>query len=245
MKPEMERVLRPRDQARQSYNSMSRWYDLFTGSEKQFTDIGIQMLDVQSDEFVLEISCGTGHALVEFAGKGGKVIAIDISEGMIKVARENIRGNSVGLCQADGLSLPFSDEQFDAAFLSFTLELFDTPDMPRVLTECHRILKVDGRIGVVSLAKQDTSTVRVYEWFHRRMPKVVDCRPIYVQSVLREAKFDTQRSTTKTMWGLPVEIVAATKQEIASSPWSRYERDDRSLDPSTSSGHRSTSGSSQ
>ena len=217
MKHEMERVSRPRRKARESYNSMSRWYDLFTSSEKRFTDIGIQMLDVQTGESILEIGCGTGHALVEFANRarGGKVIAIDLSEGMIKAARKRLQGKvqkrSVDLCQADGAFIPFPDKSFDILFISFTLELFDTPEIPKVLCEIHRVLKEGGRLGVVSLIKQETSAVRIYEWFHRRMPNLVDCRPIYLQSVLKEAGLQVQESAVKTMWGLPVEIVIGRK----------------------------------
>lgn len=206
MKPEMERVTRPREKARQSYNSMSRWYDLFTRSEKKFTDIGLRMLDVQPNETVLEIGCGTGHALVEFANKGAQVYAIDISERMIKIAESKIRNKNVGICQADGLFIPFPAASFDSTFLSFTLELFDTPVIPKVLRECHRVLKDNGRIGVVALAKQDTLAIRIYERFHRQMPNVVDCRPIYLKPFLKNAGFQIQESTTRIMWGLPVEI---------------------------------------
>ena len=215
MKLEIERVHRPRAQARISYNAMSRWYDLFTSSEKRFTDIGTKMLDVQAHESLLEIGCGTGHALVELAHKGGKVIAMDISEGMIKAARRRIQAKaqkrSVAFCQADGLFIPFPDNQFDAVFLSFTLELFDTPEIPNVLRRCHRVLKSKGRVGVVALAKQETTAVHIYEWFHRSMPNFVDCRPIFAGQALKEAEFHIQESTIKTMWGLPVEIVIAQK----------------------------------
>jgi len=211
MKSEMERVLRPKYKARESYNAMSRWYDLFTSSEKRFTDIGIQMLDVQPSESILEIGCGTGHALAEFAKKGRQVVAIDLSEKMLQVAREKIISESAGLCQADGLFIPFANEQFDCVFISFTLELFDSPEIPRVLQELHRVLKNDGKLGVVSLAKQDSSAVHIYEWFHRKMPTLVDCRPIYLQPLLIEAGFQIQESKVKTMWGLPVDIVVARK----------------------------------
>jgi len=211
MKSEMERVNRPREQARTSYNSMSRWYDLFTGSEKRFTDIGIEMLNVQPNESVLEIGSGTGYALAYLADKCAKVAAIDLSEKMLNVARRKIQNQSVGLCQADGLFIPFIDKSFDAIFISFTLELFDTPDIPNVLRECYRSLKDGGHLGVVSLVKQEALAVHIYEWFHRQMPTLVDCRPIYLQSVLKEANFIVQGSVTKTMWRLPVEIVVARK----------------------------------
>ncbi len=193
MKAEIERVSRPRAQARESYNSLSRWYDLFTSSEKHFTDMGLQMLDVQPHESILEIGCGTGHALVEFADRGWKVIAIDLSEKMLRVARKKIENRNVGLCQADGLSLPFSKEQFDHVFISFTLELFDSPEIPILLNEIHRVLKRGGKLGVVSLAKQEKTAVHIYEWFHRRLPILIDCRPIYLGLVLMEADFIVQK----------------------------------------------------
>lgn len=211
MRSEMERVTRPREQARESYNSMSRWYDLFTSDEKKFTDIGIQMLDVQPNESILEIGCGTGHALIEFAEKGAKITAIDLSERMLKVACGKIRNKNVGLCQADGFFIPFPNEHFNYVFISFTLELFDTPEIPQVLNEIRRVLITGGKLGVVSLAKQNKLTIRIYEWFHRRMPTLIDCRPIYLQPVLKDAGFHIQNSTIKTMWGLPVEIVIACK----------------------------------
>jgi len=211
MKTGMEHVLRSKEQARENYNAMSRWYDLFTSSEKKFSDIGIQMVDAQENESILEIGCGTGHALVEFSDRGGKVIAIDLSEKMLEVARSKIQGRNVGLCQADGLFIPFSNDQFNIVFISFTLELFDTPEIPKVLYEIHRVLKKGGKLGIVSLAKRDILAVQIYEWFHRKMPTLVDCRPIYLQPILKEAGFDIQKSTVKTMWGLPVEIVITRK----------------------------------
>lgn len=200
-----------RDQTRKNYNRLSRWYDLFAGSEKTFTDIGIQMLDVQPKESVLEVGCGTGHALVEFAERGGIVTAIDLSEKMLNVARKKIRSHKVNLCQSDGMLIPFSREQFKNVFITFTLELFDTLEIPKVLAEIYRVLEKDGKLGVVSLAKQETIAVQIYEWFHQKMPILVDCRPIYLQPTLKETGFSIQESNVKTMWGLPVEIVIARK----------------------------------
>jgi len=211
MKPEMERVLRSKEQARKNYNSLSRWYDLFANSEKRFTDIGIQMLDVGTNRSVLEIGCGTGYALAKFTNTSRNIFAIDLSEKMLKVARRKTHNKDAEFCQADGLSIPFPNGQFDCVFVSFTLELFDTPEIPITLTEIHRVLKQGGKLGVVCLVKQDMFTIRIYEWFHRQMPTLVDCRPIYLQPAIKDAGFHIQRSMVKTMWGLPVEIVIAQK----------------------------------
>jgi demethylmenaquinone methyltransferase/2-methoxy-6-polyprenyl-1,4-benzoquinol methylase len=169
------------------------------------------MLDVKQNESILEIGCGTGHALIELANKCKKVAAIDISEKMLKITRRKLQGKQACLCQSDGLLLPFSKEQFDTVFISFTLELFDTPEIPNALRETNRVLKEGGKLGVVSLAKQGTLAVHIYEWFHRQLPSFVDCRPIYLQPLLIDSGFQIQKSTVKKMWGLPVEIAVARK----------------------------------
>jgi hypothetical protein len=40
---------------------------------------------------------------------------------------------------------------------------------------------------------------------------LIDCRPIYVQAMLVTAGFQIESAQTRSMWGLPVEIVIARK----------------------------------
>jgi ubiquinone/menaquinone biosynthesis C-methylase UbiE len=97
--------------------------------------------------------------------------------------------------------------------MSFTLELFDNPEIPRVLQECHRILKHGGRLAVVSMTKTDPpgTAVRMYEWFHEHLPDYADCRPIFARKALEQAGFRIQDASLASMWGLPVEIVLGVK----------------------------------
>ena len=214
----ISRVTRSKDAARTAYNRMSRWYDLFTSSEERFTDLGLRMLNVQPGEKVLEIGFGAGQGLVALAHSAretGKVYGIDLSEGMFQVAQEKIAraglSSRVELHLGDAASLPFEDDFFDAIFISFTLELFDTPEIPLVLGECKRVLREDGRLGVVAMAKGDGLAVRLYERGHDRWPSLLDCRPIPASKFAAEAGFQKVETTVKSMWGLPVEIVIARK----------------------------------
>lgn len=202
-----------RSQTRQNYDRLSRWYDLFAGSEKKFTETGLQVLDVKAGEYALEIGFGTGHSLAVIAhqvGKAGLVVGVELSPEMIAVARKRLQAEGPESCarmiQGDGTQLPIVPHTFDAVFLSFTLELFTDIEIPVVLNECHRVLKPEGRLGLVSMAKQDVLACRLYEWGHQRWPMLLDCRPIHIRKSLEAGGFRVQATQIKTMWGLPVEI---------------------------------------
>jgi ubiquinone/menaquinone biosynthesis C-methylase UbiE len=204
---------------RQNYDRLSRWYDLFSTAEQSIARIGIQLLNIQAGEKVLEIGFGTGHALIELAnaaGSLGSVCGIDLSPGMFAVAQRRIQqsGNreSITIQVGDATHLPYPAHHFHAAFMSFTLELFDSRMIPVVLAECNRILQPGGRFGIVSLAKKTARAVELYEWLHGRFPNIVDCRPIFVRPILEKAGFVVIQFVEKRLWGLPVEAVVAQKQ---------------------------------
>jgi demethylmenaquinone methyltransferase/2-methoxy-6-polyprenyl-1,4-benzoquinol methylase len=100
----------------------------------------------------------------------------------------------------------------DAVFMSFTLELFDTPEIPRVLAECKRVLRAGGRIGVVAITKEGREgfAVEAYEWTHQHLPNLLDCRPIFVRRALENAGFSIREATITKMW-VPVDVVIAEK----------------------------------
>jgi ubiquinone/menaquinone biosynthesis C-methylase UbiE len=205
-----------RDTTRANYDRLSRWYDLFSSSEQRFTETGLRLLDPKLDEAILEIGFGTGHALAALA-QTARVWGIDLSPGMLTVTEQRLRRagllDRVTLQLGDATSLPFSEDMFDAAFMSFTLELFPENEIPRVLGECWRVLRPGGRLGVVALAKKDSRAVKVYEWFHAKMPQVVDCRPIRVENLLKANRFEVQQVAEASIWGLPASAVVAVRPE--------------------------------
>lgn len=222
MDKSIRRVNRSKEEARASYNRLSRWYDAIAGStEKKYRDRGLEKLSAQPGERILEIGFGTGHCLVSLAqavGSAGGVIGLDISDGMLAIARERLRkaglDDRVELRLGDAANLEFIEAgSLDGVFMSFTLELFDNPEIPRVLGECHRILKPGGRIAVVSMTKTDPPglAVRMYEWFHERVPNYADCRPIFARRSIEQSGFAIQDVSVASMWGLPVEIVLGRK----------------------------------
>jgi len=208
-----------KEATRASYDRMSNWYDLIGGwAEKKHVQAGLEMLQVVEGERVLEIGPGTGHGLLSLAGSlggSGQAYGIDLSGGMLGIARRRVRRSGfmhrVELCQGDGSKLPFEAGCFDAAIMSFTLELFDTDEIPEVLRECRRVLRRAGRTCIVALSKKTGWMVRLYEMAHEKLPGIVDCRPITVEQVIRDAGFQIVDVRETSMWGLPVESVLAIK----------------------------------
>lgn len=216
---QISRVNRSKSATRNVYNHLSRVYDLLAGSsETQFMHLGLEMLSVQAGETVLEIGCGTGKALSELCHSIGSVFGLDLSPGMLQVAHKRLV--KAGLeCRAhllngDGSAMPYANQVFSALFMSFTLELFDTPEISLVLAECLRVLQPGGRLGVVSLLKTDHpgQIVRLYEWFHDRFPTYIDCRPINVEGMIQAAGFKLEKRLVRSMWALPVQAVLVKKQ---------------------------------
>jgi len=115
----------------------------------------------------------------------------------------------------DAMCLPFKDNAFDAVFMSFTLELFDTPEIPKVLEEVKRVLKPGGRLGVVSMSKEngESTLLKLYEWTHRKWSKYIDCRPIYVERSLVDCGYWVKSKVKVRLLGLPGEIVVTFKEK--------------------------------
>jgi ubiquinone/menaquinone biosynthesis C-methylase UbiE len=214
------RIFRTREQTKAYYNKISRFYDMLAErSEAPMRKAGIDLLNANEGETILEIGFGTGHTLVALAkavGSQGKVFGIDLSDHMVRLAKRNL--DNLGMLKrtqlrcGDATKLPYMADTMDAIFISFTLELFDTPEIPQVLSECKRVLRPGGRIVVVGMSKEGTREpfVFAYEWTHKHFPNFVDCRPIYVRQALEAAGFRIQKALKKHMW-LPVEIVLGLK----------------------------------
>jgi demethylmenaquinone methyltransferase/2-methoxy-6-polyprenyl-1,4-benzoquinol methylase len=227
--PQTAKVIEMPQPSEQPHNSDKHFYDRISSAYDSIADAnehaaretGETMLNVQPGERVLEIGFGTGNSILNLAkavGAEGKVSGIDVSQGMLDVAQKKVDdaglSDVVSLLLGDAVSLPWEDDEFDAVFMSFTLELFSEEDLPKVLAECKRVLKPGGRIASVSMATvnegdPESFLEKTYKWFHRHFPHIVDCRPINLKSVLEKAGFAIVEEKRMEIWTMPVSATLA------------------------------------
>ncbi len=205
--PQRKEILRVRvttEAIKESYEKISKVYAIVEAVvERKLRKKALKLLAIQEGEMVLEIGFGTGFALCELAksiGKTGKAYGIDVTPQMVEITRKRLQKEGLTdraeLYAEDARSMPFEDGLFDAVYMASTLELFDTPDIPKVLREIKRVLKASGRLGVVSMSREgyeNRLSLRLYEWLHKKIPKYVSCRPIYLQDSLREAGYQVAK----------------------------------------------------
>jgi len=209
-----------RQETKALYDKISKVYDLLSErTEGPVREAGVRMLAPQPGETILEIGFGTGHALASLAravGPAGKVHGIDLSDGMKEVAENLVRqeglAERVELRTGDAAALPYPAESMDAVFMSFTLELFDTREIPLVLEQSKLVLKPGGRIVVVSMSKEGEHGLvyEAYEWTHRHFPNFVDCRPIFASKAIEAAGFRVTEKQNLQIW-VPMEVVRGEK----------------------------------
>lgn len=220
---EVLRVFQTKDETRAFYDKISPVYDVLAErSERPMRARGLDALAAASGDVVLEIGHGTGGTLVDLAAAvapRGRVLGLDLSEGMTRRAAERLRQEDLGapvhLVRGDAEHLPIDAGRLDGIFMSFTLELFDTPVIPSVLAECRRVLRAGGRLGVVCLSKDAPPgmALEVFQWTHEHFPNLLDCRPIYGRRMIEAAGFDIVSVGHARMW-VPVEIVVAARGDV-------------------------------
>ncbi len=214
-------ILRVKGDIKATYAKLSKIYAILEERfEKKLREKGLELLDVQKGEVVLEIGFGTGCSLVEIAksvGETGKVYGIDLTPEMVKLSKERLEKEGLEekaeLQEGNARKMSYRDNMFDAVYMASTLELFDTPDIAKVLREIKRVLKPTGRLGVVSIAKEgheDSKILKFYEWLHQKIPKYASCRPIYVEDSIKDTGYKIIKKEEMMIAKLfPMKIVMA------------------------------------
>lgn len=136
----------------------------------------MRKMNVQKGQMALDVCCGTGDwsfSLAESVGVEGKVIGLDFSENMLKVARGKLATKQLPQLQfirGNAMELPFPENTFDYVTIGFGLR--NVPDYMRVLQEMHRVLKPGGMAVCLETSQPTAPGFRqaYYLYFRHVMP---------------------------------------------------------------------------
>ena len=104
---------------------------------------------------VLELGCGTGEMWAgnaQIIGKCGQFVLSDLSEGMLRQAKENLREiPGIEYRIIDIMDIPFPADSFDAVIAN--MMLYHVPDLDKGLDEVHRVLRPGGAFYCATYGK--------------------------------------------------------------------------------------------
>lgn len=110
------------------------------------------VLDLQPQDSLLEVACGSGHFMKKYASNVKRIAGLDLSDVMIKIAKrknkDRIAAGTAEFVQGDATKLPWNDGTFSVvtsmgSFIGF-------PEPLELIKEMHRVLRPGGR-AVVSI----------------------------------------------------------------------------------------------
>lgn len=119
----------------------------------------------------LDLATGTGDIAFALASHGARVVALDITQRMIEIARAKARGRGPESAQApaaaprhpefivgDMLALPFPSESFDVVTTGYGLR--NVPHLDVAIDEIRRVLRPGGQLLSLDFNRPSNAVVR-------------------------------------------------------------------------------------
>ena len=119
---------------------------------------------------IVDLGCGTGFFMKSLHNKyvASKIIGLDLAEGMLKIAKSEIKYHDLLLC-ADSENIPLADNSIDIIFANLSFQWCG--DLALLARETARIMKPGGRLAFTSLGRNTlcelkTSWMEVDNYVH-------------------------------------------------------------------------------
>lgn len=157
------------------FNEVAPRYDLVNdllslGQDRYWRAQTVAAVGPRPGQLILDLAAGTGTSSQPFSEAGAKVVAADLSEGMLVVGKR--RQPDLDFVNADALALPFADETFDAVTISFGLRNVESASV--ALAEMRRVTRSGGRIVICEFSTPRWVPFRaVYrDYLLKALPKI-------------------------------------------------------------------------
>ncbi len=125
-----------------------------------------KLVNSQPGQKILDLAAGTGSSSIVFLREGVKVVAADFSMGMLEEGRK--RHPELEFVFADAAALPFADQEFDTATISFGIRNVEKTDV--ALAEMLRVLKPGGKLVVCEFSRIPNKSLHgLYRFYLRNI----------------------------------------------------------------------------
>jgi len=126
-----------------SFNRWAKFYDPFLSffRLRPVRRKAVEISSVGRGDKVLDVCTGTGAQALEFARSCQDVTGVDLSAGMLAVARKKDKDGMIRFLEMDATRLDFGDKEFDVSCISFGLHDMPPDAREQVLREMRRVTK--------------------------------------------------------------------------------------------------------
>jgi len=148
---------------RRLFATIAPRYDLITrilsfGLDGRWKVRLIDLAEVKPGSRLLDLACGTGDLTFEGARRGAAAVGLDITSGMIELARVKPGGARVSWLVGDMAALPIADGSFDIVTTGYGLR--NTSDLSGALADIHRVLRPGGVLCSLDFDRPERPPVR-------------------------------------------------------------------------------------
>ncbi len=179
VKPYKDADAGKKQQVADMFDNISGTYDFLNHFLSLGIDIiwrkkAIRSLRASAPRHMLDVATGTGDFALEAIRilKPTKIIGVDISQGMLDIAKEKIAKNNLhGLFEVqlgDSENLPFADDTFDAVTVAFGVRNFE--NLEKGLSDICRVLKPGGKAVILEFSKPKGFLIKqLYNFYFNRV----------------------------------------------------------------------------
>ncbi len=148
---------------RRLFSTIAGRYDLITrllsfGLDRRWKNRLVGGTGAAAGTRALDLACGTGDIAALMAARGATVTGLDITIDMLKLARAKPGGAAIRWIAGDMTALPLTTGSVDVITTGYGLR--NVPDLPRALSEAHRVLADGGCLASLDFNRPASRAVR-------------------------------------------------------------------------------------
>jgi SAM-dependent methyltransferase len=157
------------DKLAELYDDIGIRYDTTRKADLELTRRILNHLQIFDEQKVIDLACGSGNYTAALSNLGVNISGVDISEEMIKKAKQ--KSEKINWYHADIANLPFQYSEFTGAICTLAIHHFQ--DLQKIFKEINRILKVGSRLVIFTSSPEQMANYWLNEYFPKMMKKSI------------------------------------------------------------------------